>query len=50
MSSAVTGFPFHLVCLNTNVYYKSNEEVDDDEDDPLEQFAWMEDLLDGYRA
>ena len=50
MGRSSSGLPFELVCLNTNLYFKSNDEVDEDEDDdPLGQFAWLEVTLEGFR-
>jgi hypothetical protein len=37
--------PFHLIGLNTNIYYKSNNLVKPDEYDPLGQFKWLKDVL-----
>jgi sphingomyelin phosphodiesterase acid-like 3 len=37
--------PFHLIGLNTNIYYKSNYLVKPDEYDPLGQFKWLKDVL-----
>lgn len=36
--------PYFLVGLNTNIYYRSNKQVMNS-DDPLRQFAWLEQVL-----
>ena len=45
VSGAATGLPFTLLGLNTNVFYKSNDLVDEDDDDPLGQLSWLESQL-----
>jgi hypothetical protein len=37
--------PFHLIGLNTNIYYRSNGLVAPDDFDPLGQFEWLKDIL-----
>ena len=36
---------YHVISLNTNLWYKNNKYVQDDED-PGHQFAWLETFLD----
>jgi hypothetical protein len=46
MNKTETGLPFHVLALNTNIYYKSDDLVDPTDPDPLQQFAWAKGLLD----
>ena len=48
VSKSSSGLPFHLLGLNTNVYYENNDLLDGGEEDPLGQFQWLEDKLYEY--
>ena len=45
MNKTESQLPFHLIGLNTNVYYQNNNLTAADELDPLGQFAWLKDVL-----
>ena len=47
---SATGLPFHLLGLNTNIYYKSNQLVEANETDPLDQFHWMKTKLTDFKS
>ena len=49
VDKGITGLPFHLIGLNTNIYYRSNGLVPEEETDPLGQFVWLTDLLTGFK-
>jgi hypothetical protein len=49
ISRSETNLPFHLVGLNTNIYYKSNHLVEDTESDPLDQFHWLKTKLTDFQ-
>jgi sphingomyelin phosphodiesterase acid-like 3 len=45
VNKAESNLPFHLIGLNTNIYYRSNGLVAPDDFDPLGQFEWLKDIL-----
>ena len=45
VNKTISRLPFHLIGLNTNIYYRSNGLVGEDEKDPLQQFSWLTNLL-----
>ena len=50
IDKASVQLPFHLIGLNTNIYYKSNDLVGPDEKDPLGQLAWLKEHLTLYKS
>ena len=50
VNKTTSRLPFHLIGLNTNIYYRSNGLVGEDEKDPLQQFSWLTNLLEEMKS